>query len=498
MFSSNQKRQQIHNFSVVLIVLLNVISNSLVAQKDTNSIYTLNHIEFVGGGTNSNRTPFWNRNLEYGSVPISSPFSLIRLSSENKHKTGNVSWAGRLELVAGISDKSIFQLPVSYLSAEYKNWYIYVGRKKETIGITDTTLSSGSYTWSGNALPIPKIHIGTNGFVPLPIFKNKVFINANIAHGWFGKQQFASNYFLHQKVLYFKFQPRSPFWKVYAGIVHFAQWGGSAPWLIKYNRTDPNGNFPSSFKDFINVFLARKSSPSMFENQLGNHVGSIDFATSINYGRNNWLVYYQHSIESRGILRNLPDGLYGISWQIKQRKNQRLFTKITLEVLSTLNQNTSYDTTSNVYFNDDYFNHPYQYFDGWTYQHRVIGNPFITMRTESQARWFDVRGSYKNDAFQQINSNRLIAIYGGLQTQLTEKVTLKLRLSTWLSYLSFNPLNGLYQEPVRQFSSSIELAKKAAILRKGDITFKIGIDQGTLLSNTYGGIIHIKYPIHHK
>ena len=82
----------------------------------------------------------------------------------------------RLEVMQFLENKvddfvDQFLIPVAYIKAKFGAFEIYAGRRKEIFGLVDSTLSSGSYIWSGNALPMPKIQISTPNFVSLPYTK---------------------------------------------------------------------------------------------------------------------------------------------------------------------------------------------------------------------------------------------------------------------------------------------------------------------------------------
>ena len=83
------------------------------------------------------------------------------------------------------NDKFEFVLPEAHASVRYKRVELWAGRRREVMGLGDTTLSSGFYSVSGNSLPVPKVQIGTVGFTPLKFTRNFVAVHAGFAHGWF-------------------------------------------------------------------------------------------------------------------------------------------------------------------------------------------------------------------------------------------------------------------------------------------------------------------------
>src|SRR5690606_16723423 len=62
------------------------------------------------------------------------------------------------------------------------------GRTKDVMGLNgDSSLTSGNFAISGNALGIPKIDISIPQYYTLPIWDGLVAIKGNFAHGWAGR-----------------------------------------------------------------------------------------------------------------------------------------------------------------------------------------------------------------------------------------------------------------------------------------------------------------------
>ena len=81
----------------------------------------------------------------------------------------------------------------------------WAGKKSEIIGNQDSSLSIGSTVWSGNASPMPKLVLATPGYVDIPFTKGYVEINGSLAHGWFEKDRYVEDVYLHQKQLHLRF-----------------------------------------------------------------------------------------------------------------------------------------------------------------------------------------------------------------------------------------------------------------------------------------------------
>ena len=151
-------------------------------------------------------------------------------------------------------------MPEAYVSLDLGHFSLWGGRKKEIIGLGDSTLTSGFYSWSGNALPITKIQIGTNGFTPLGFTNGLVSFHAFFAHGWIANSDTIKGSFLHQKALYVRLGRPNSRVRLTAGVLHNAQWGGRSDYLS--NAFTRNGKLPSSFKDYLLVLTAQEGSES--------------------------------------------------------------------------------------------------------------------------------------------------------------------------------------------------------------------------------------------
>ena len=136
-------------------------------------------------------TPFWLRANQYGIVPNQSPIFTLRgsissdykkaITKEDQYKLSKFDWGYGLNIVGNVGKENQFLIPEAYVKAKYGAFEIYAGRRKEIVGLVDSTLSSGSYIWSGNALPMPKIQISTPNFVPLPFTKGFLSFKGNYA-----------------------------------------------------------------------------------------------------------------------------------------------------------------------------------------------------------------------------------------------------------------------------------------------------------------------------
>lgn len=434
--------------------------------------------------------PFWLRSNQYGIVPLHSPILTFRGSAHKEYDStennnqklkkfgiGYGFWG-----VANVGKQSGLLLPEAYLKVRYGAFEFYGGRRREIIGLVDTTLTSGSYIWSGNALPIPKIQISIPNYTSI-IGHGLVSIKGGYAHGWFDNG-LVQNSYLHQKWFYGRVGKSNWMMKFYAGFNHQVQWGGrpSQPYLEPQTGASIT-KYPSNFATYLKVVagVSLNINDSGTNagiplndawNRAGNHLGTIDIAAEINL-KNSILFLYRQSIYDDGslfYLNNITDGLFGIS--LKPKKVRNGLSSICFEYLNTTNQggNTgSGNTIAQLRGQDNYFNNSL-YINSWTYRSIVLGTPFITPLSSSYIKPSNL-GNIPNS---YIVNNRIngynIALSGNFQ---------KLNLTT---KLMFSNNLGLYASSLtaKQFSFFQQINYK---LSKCIIISNFSFDSGELYKN---------------
>ncbi len=189
----------------------------------------------------SSTAPFWLRSNQFGTVPLTMPSltgrvgltyeSQIYADTIKKSKHAKIRWGAGAETVfnLGRGNEKVL-LPEAYIKVRWKKLEFWGGRRKQILGIVDTTLSTGSFTWSGNAMPVPKIQLGFPDYVPLKFLKNYVSLKGFFSHGWFNVPYIQGAY-LHQKTLHGKFGKPGGKFNMQVGVVHSVTWGGHADYL---------------------------------------------------------------------------------------------------------------------------------------------------------------------------------------------------------------------------------------------------------------------------
>jgi hypothetical protein len=448
----------------------------------------------------SGQNPFWLRSNQYGVVPLESQGVTIRARVGTKQSVLNPSnrfnkkdsldrslnWKGftfdyAVEAVANVGKVGQLLLPEAYASVKWKIFELYAGRRREIVGLVDTTLTSGSYIWSGNALPMPKIQLSIPEYTPI-LGKGLVSIKGAYAHGWFDNDRpFTSNVKLHQKWLYGRLG--KPNWKMkfYGGFNHQAQWGGNSPFFTV------NGQLPDGFRNYLHVVMGTRGAitgvpetKGFDSNRIGNHLGSIDLGFSFKTLNVDILFYRQSFYEDGSLfyLNNIGDGLTGISFKIPNTS----LSKLTFEYLNTSSQGGS----NFILFSDDrsqippelrgadrYFSNG-QFVEGYTYKNHIIGTPFIQKKS---LNWRN--GEYRSNLLLENDRVRLVNV-------AFEGEVKSVRYAT---SLSFSNNLGAYGSPVnkRQFSGLMSFGKRVSS-RKYNPLLKgsLAIDSNGLYPLTIG------------
>mgnify|MGYP001203149739 CR=1 FL=1 len=291
---------------------------------------------------------WWSKYNNFGQDPSKIKFDYNSIYQKNKidYKIS----------ISVLEDKTYFG--ESFIKSRlFKNTQIKIGRYYKDFSVyLNDDISSGSMLISNNAQPMPKIGL-------LGSYTSKrnesISFTYGIANAFFKKNNiYIHAPMLHEKFLYLNYMKGNNNFSI--GFVHEAMWAGG---------TKESGKFPSSFKDFLKVFISAdgpKLPGEPHANALGNHLGIWDFYYKRTVKQKILKTYYQHFFEDTSGLRfsNGIDGLWGI-----ELENYIPKTLLLIEYLQTTGQD-------NARYNDAYYNH-YQYNLGWSYNGYTLGNPFI-------------------------------------------------------------------------------------------------------------------------
>jgi len=460
------------------------------------------NIEALGGFTSPGHVPFWLRSNQYGSIPLdNTSLSLIGAIRKDYDtaKTRILDWGASVEGRMNVGNKSNFTLIEGYGKLRISIFEIRAGRSKEIMGLCDTSLSSGAFAVSGNALGIPKVQISIPEFYSLPIFGKIFAFKCNFAHGWIGEtsqHQFLYSRiiqletFFHQKSLYVRFG--KPVWKVkfYGGFNHQVFWGKEKILYENYFTLSP-------LETYLYIITGKPYDENVIGmSKIGNHLGSIDLGFEYKFKNIRLLAYRQniYDIGALYYLANIRDGLNGLSLvNIKQSDNRFHWKKMLIEVFYSKNQAGELWSPPTPSGDENYYNND-QYIEGWSYKGIGIGNPFICTRANT-------REGLPADPGDYFINNRVVVFHFGFEGSV-QKWDFVLKTSYSLNNGTFGtsvvghtlgkdrtlPIYGIFIE-TKQLSAYFEANKE---LKNGlNFGFTGAFDAGELYYNSVGVLFRI-------
>lgn len=494
----------------LFLFLLGFFPLTAFSQTDSSSqLSNPNYLEIGGLVSSTDRTPFWLQANQFGTVPRSGSALTVRGGGARIWSWGQqdsisdwrlrhanparmqYAWQAEAgaEVVANLGSPTHLLLPQAYGAIRYGNWELFAGRRKQWFGLADSTLGTGSYIWSGNALPIPRIQIGLTRFTAVPFTQGWFSVLGSYSDGWFeNSRPVTSELKLHQKQLYGRLGRPGGKLKVYAGFNHQVQWGGKSP----YETID--GQMPKGLKNYLYMIVGKGRAADDFTNfdstnRIGNHLGTIDLAFEIDATKANWFFYRQSIYEDGSLyyLTNIVDGLNGVRIRRKNSLAGSAFSirEIVLEGLYTKSQGgSSFIIDQNKKRGrDNYFNHV-QVRDGWSYFDRTIGTPFISPTSETI--WKYPRYS---DFFS--SNSRVWVLHAGLSGTIFRKLN-------WVAKVSYSSNGGVYDQPfpdsttAYQFSGLFALQARTPWLGGMILKGSLATDQGGLYRNTTGVMFSLR------
>jgi hypothetical protein len=473
---------------IVFAALLNFYSIVKAQEKDIHI-----NLEVQGVATTTDIVPFWLRSNQFGSIPLAGGSgSFIGKLRKDYDPQKTVDWAASFEGRTNVGKQTQFNLIEGFVKAHVGVFELKAGRSKDIVGLTDSTLSSGSFPISGNALGIPKIGISIPNYYSIPIFGKLFAVKGSLAVGHIGNIHFISTKAINlttaqylENTLYARIGKPQWRFKFYAGYNH------EAIWADQKDVFGPGYNL-SGFETFWHVLTGKVYNSS----KIGNHLGSLDFGAEYRFDALTLFLYRQniYDIGALNSLANLADGLNGIRFTNNKPNGNFYWKKILFEFLYTANQAGYANSKQTKSGAEDYYNNA-EYVEGWSYKNQGLGSPFITPAIYA-------RDNLPTSPFQFFINNRVLALHTAAEFSVFKWLYIT-KLSYSVNYGTFangsEPYRSVYglQQPsgngvfkkVNQFSAYFEGIRP---LKKGySIGCDIGYDHGELLYNSFGAIIKV-------
>ncbi|MFD2597256.1 capsule assembly Wzi family protein [Sphingobacterium griseoflavum] len=465
-----------------------------------------------GGYTSGSSVPLWMRARQFGSIPIDGASGSVFAKIERIYVSSfdTIVWKPDYSVVfdgrGNIGNRLNGQLIEGKVSLKYGFFELIAGREKEYSGLVDSTLSTGSFSLSGNSLGVPKIELRIPNYVYIPFTSQVVSFKGNLSHGWMGKTpiHYGDNRgaevttYLHHVSVFGRIG--KPTWrlKLDAAINHDVQWG-SDNFIFgeQYDLTNLEAFW------YVVTGKAYKGAGGydgrVDISKIGNHLGTIDLGFTYDFEELEVKGYRQFFYE-KGALRyaaNIRDGITGLRFQNKGTNHVGFYwDKILLEHFFSKDQAGQPNAPKTPSGPEYYYNHGV-YAEGFSYKGIGLGNPLIT-----EARF--AREGLPRNPKDYFISTRVSAFHlgfiGGIDSwHMSSKVTFARHFG---DYHTSGPaeqwFNGqrIQQDfsygkftPVNQFSFFVEGGR--SLMEHFDISATLAGDYGRLLENTVGGFVRI-------
>jgi hypothetical protein len=481
---------------IAVILLLQLMAKAQISSDWNYSVETQATIAASG------KLPFWFRANQFGSIPVAG-ISAALIGNIYKNYSvatspSRFNWSAGLQVRGNAGAQADLKFIEAYIKVKKGIFEASVGRTKNITGITDSSLSSGSFSFSGNALGVPQINIAIPDYQNLPIFNKLFSLKGSYAVGYFGKVDIAPVYaftklatqYFQQQQLYVMFG--KPTWKLklIGGINHNVMFGSEKQIFgPQYDMSELKaGIYAAIGKTYIptDADAAKK-----FGGKVGNQIGSVDLAVQYDFNNIKLNMYHQviYDVGAIGHLANLNDGITGISFINKLKNDTRKINwrKVLFEFVSTKDQAGQFNSRS-LSGDEDYYN-DFEFSDGWSYQGLNIGNPLLTSRKYTRDNLVTDPGDY-------IINNRVMAINIGIigyvkKVNITAKITYSKNYGTYGTAIEghstgpehYPPVHGIFYT-VSQFSGYAAADKN---INKGyNIGVGIAADNGKLYYNSIG------------
>jgi len=447
--------------------------------------------------------PFWLRSNRFGSVPLDgAPMSLIGFAGKDFDSANGrlFDWGGALEGRGNLGHDSEFKLIEAYGKIRLGIFEVKGGRSRKITGLCDSTLSSGSWSVSGNNLGIPEIDVSIPDFYALPWFGELFAFKGNFSHGWLGDLRLVRYImddtltlpsYLHQKSLYGRIGRPSWKFRFYGGFNHQVVWGSEQKYYLDDYKLKP-------WETYFYVLTGKRYSSGYIQDERqGNHMGSVDLGFELDLEKISILLYRQNFYEVGGLAHfaNIQDGLNGLSLENRSVDDGRgHWRKFLVEFLYTKNQAGMPDSPEYGSDYEPYYNHG-QYITGWSYKGENIGTPFLSARTY-------LREGLAAHPKEYFINNRVMALHLGGEGMISN-IDYIFRASWSWNYGTYNttdeeqstgnPDPGLYGlfGVRKQFSAYLELNRQLKD------NFSVGLvgaaDLGDLYYNSGGLFLKVGY-----
>lgn len=437
-------------------------------------------------------TPFWlvsnrqglgapHKNNGYGRAWIAK-----KLDPDYKF-----SWGAAVDIDGAWNIPASFNIHQLYGELKYRGLYAYAGAKEYWGSYNDPRLSSGNLLFSGNAMPIPQVRVGTYEFVPFWGTKNWFWVKGYLAYGKFTDSKWqeswanpeylrTSNVLYCSRGLWLRGGNTEKFpLLVDIGIEMGTQFGGTI------YREGSVLHMPTKFIDWLKAIVPLSGNDDTPEgeqtNVQGNMVGEY-YITLQWIPNSDWSVkaYFEHYFEDHSQLTfeyGWKDAQWGV--EVTLPKN-RFVSKVVAEYIymkdqtGSVNHDWTPEIPEQVSGGDNYYNH-YLY-GAWQNWGMSIGTPLALSPLYNRNHWL------------YIYDNRFIAYHIGLEGHPFNGFG-------WRALFTATDNWGTYRFPYKDvlhnFSGLVEFSYSPKNWKGWYADLGLAWDSGSLIGKNFGAMVKI-------
>ena len=454
--------------------------------------------------TQSNTLPFWLRANKFGSIPVAGTSTAFIFNAQKNYADTvlphKFNWAYGIETRANLGQTSNLSIIQAYVKAKKGLFELKAGRYKDIVGMVDTTLSSGAFTISGNALGIPQVELSLPNYYNIPWFDKLFAIRAAAGIGYVGTldiiPNFSANFhtgitssegFYEHQFIYLRLGKPSWRLKLFGGINHHV--------MFANEKKIMQGNYDWSTLETI--IYAGIGKTYKGKSKVGNHIGSIDVNAQYEFENVRLMAYRQNIFDIGALahLANIADGINGLSLTNKKFGARKIdWHKFLVEYVYTVNQAGYFASRFTPSGAENYYNND-EYNSGWTYYNSNLGNPLLASRQYTHS-------SLVTSPLDIIIDNRVSAIHTAFEGAINKmgvlvKLTYSKNFGTYATSpqgrsiigIHYPPQYGLFSQ-INQFSGLLGVNKKFANGYEAGVDF--GVDKGDLYYDSAGLLFKLK------
>ncbi len=475
----------------VLIILLSGLCVSFAGYSQEKQ--TMYRAEAFGSVSTGTYTPFWMLYHNWGMVPLEGNNFYLRGGVFHQQEI-NKDWDFKLGVdIAGSSPHAYGTVWVqqAYGELNWKSIRLNIGAKEDYTSLLDEYLSSGDFSLSNNARPLPEIKGSLPDFILIPYTKGNMYIKGDFAIGKYldgnwqedvarpHNQSYEKDILSHHKSIYFRFgNIRKNRMQFTVGMDHQVQWGGDLyQWNAGAQQYDVQHQ-PEGLDDFFRVMIAKEGSSSSSGADsayvAGSQCGSYLFRYDYLLKNNDQLSVYLHHFFDDGsgmVFENYRDMLLGVQYKTDRKA---LLSNAVFEYIYTKQQTgpihfniTMDDAHSSIRSkgngNDNYYNNV-DYVQGRSYYGRTMGTPLF------------LSPEFNGDGRLEFKSSRIISFHLGIEGYFHSDLKYRLLATTGQTW-------GRYYVPyssVREgFTSHMDLIYSTPKIKGLDLKLSVGFNTGT-------------------